>query len=140
MPVAPVAPKRARPMRLTVPFFDTHSEHAKPALRRRVPAQQQFAAADPDLGGLRILHILRAPMGGLFRHVRDLAEEQTRMGHVVGVICDSRTGGEAAKEALEQLKPWCRLGILRLPMSRCLGLGDVVTLAKIYRHTAGLSP
>ena len=38
---------------------------------------------------LRILHCLRAPVGGLFRHVRDLVQEQVAAGHDVAVICDS---------------------------------------------------
>jgi len=38
---------------------------------------------------MRILHCLRAPVGGLFRHVLDLAEEQAKRGHDVGIIADS---------------------------------------------------
>jgi glycosyltransferase involved in cell wall biosynthesis len=89
---------------------------------------------------LRIVHILRAPVGGLFRHVRDLAEEQTRMGHSVGIICDSSTGGAPAEAALQQLSPWCALGIHRVAMSRQLGLSDAVALAKIHRRIARIAP
>ena len=32
---------------------------------------------------------LRAPVGGLFRHVRDLARGQAAAGHDVGVVCDA---------------------------------------------------
>ena len=42
---------------------------------------------------LRIVHLVRAPIGGIFRHIADLALAQTRAGHQVGVICDSSTGG-----------------------------------------------
>ncbi len=38
---------------------------------------------------MRILHCLRAPVGGLFRHVLDLAEEQAKRGHDVGILADS---------------------------------------------------
>ena len=38
-------------------------------------------------GRLRIVHLFRAPVGGLFRHVRDLARAQSEAGHDVGVIC-----------------------------------------------------
>ena len=41
-----------------------------------------------DTAGLRIVHVLRAPMGGVLRHVRDLALAQADRGHQVGLICD----------------------------------------------------
>ena len=47
-------------------------------------------------GPLNILHVLRAPVGGLFRHVVDLARGQTERGHRVGLIADSLSGGTAA--------------------------------------------
>jgi glycosyltransferase involved in cell wall biosynthesis len=62
------------------------------------------------------------------------------MGHHVGVICDSGTGGDTAKRQLERLAPWCGLGIMRVRMGRSLGPGDIVTMAKIGRHVARLSP
>ena len=49
---------------------------------------------------LRIVHCFRAPVGGLFRHVRDLVEAQHRAGHAVGIICNSSTGGAFEDEAL----------------------------------------
>jgi len=49
---------------------------------------------------LRILHVLRAPVGGLFRHVLDLARLQAEHGHEVGIVADSESGGGAA-EALK---------------------------------------
>ena len=42
-------------------------------------------------GPLNILHVLRAPVGGLFRHVVDLARGQAERGHRVGLIADSMT-------------------------------------------------
>jgi glycosyltransferase involved in cell wall biosynthesis len=126
-------------MRFTVPFFDRHTEPA-PLARTIVSQRLRYPAADPETQPLRILHIMRAPMGGLFRHVCDLAEEQTRMGHEVGIICDSKQGGEAAKLALGKLAPWCRLGVTRIRMNRAPGIGDVITLAKIGRHVSRLAP
>jgi hypothetical protein len=38
---------------------------------------------------LNILHVMRAPVGGLFRHVIDLARGQAARGHRVGLIADS---------------------------------------------------
>jgi glycosyltransferase involved in cell wall biosynthesis len=74
---------------------------------------------------MKILHVFRAPIGGLFRHVRDLARGQTELGHEVGIVCDSTTGGDYAAELIESLKPFCSLGIERRPISRLPGLGDL---------------
>lgn len=121
-------------MQTTVPFSDTGSKPAHPW-----PARSH-AAREGQPGAFRILHILRAPLGGLFRHVCDLVEEQSRMGHRVGIICDSSTGGAQADEKLKQLERYCALGIVRIRMARTLGLGDIVTMAKISRRAAQLSP
>ncbi|MFN0192456.1 MAG: glycosyltransferase family 4 protein [Aestuariivirga sp.] len=74
---------------------------------------------------MRILHVFRTPVGGLFRHVRDLARGQSGMGHDVGVLCDSSTGGETAAKLLDSIKPYCSLGIERRPISRLPGVGDI---------------
>lgn len=74
----------------------------------------------------RILHCLRAPVGGLFRHVCDLTRAQNDAGHKVGIICDSRTGGDIAGEVLERLEPYCALGIKRVSMNRQVGLHDII--------------
>jgi glycosyltransferase involved in cell wall biosynthesis len=66
----------------------------------------------------RILHVFRAPVGGLFRHVMDLARVQAEAGHAVGIICDSMTGGERGERALADLLPSLELGLLRIPMRR----------------------
>ncbi len=51
---------------------------------------------------MKILHVFRTPVGGLFRHVRDLARGQSELGHEVGIICDSTTGGRSPTDLLEQ--------------------------------------
>ncbi len=38
---------------------------------------------------LRILHAVRAPVGGIIRHILDLANGQADRGHHVGIIADS---------------------------------------------------
>jgi len=73
---------------------------------------------------LRILHIFRAPVAGLFRHVCDLARAQAQAGYEVGIICDADTGGSEGAAALAKLEPYCALGINRTPMSRQIGLRD----------------
>jgi glycosyltransferase involved in cell wall biosynthesis len=83
---------------------------------------------------LNILHVMRAPVGGLFRHVADLARGQAARGHNVGIVADSTTGAKYAEAVLAELAPQLRLGLLRLPMSRHLGLRDIATA----RAVAGL--
>jgi glycosyltransferase involved in cell wall biosynthesis len=73
---------------------------------------------------LNILHVLRAPVGGLFRHVADLSRAQTARGHSVGLIADSTTGGAQAEATLAALGRELSLGVSRVPMSRQIGMGD----------------
>jgi glycosyltransferase involved in cell wall biosynthesis len=67
---------------------------------------------------LRILHAVRAPVGGIFRHVLDLANGQADRGHQVGMVADSLTGGERAEAALKEIAPRLKLGVHRLPIRR----------------------
>ena len=74
---------------------------------------------------LRILHVLRAPVGGLFRHVLDLAAAQADAGHEIGLIADSLTGADHAAERLAALDPRLALGLTRTPMPRLAGPTDL---------------
>jgi glycosyltransferase involved in cell wall biosynthesis len=67
---------------------------------------------------LRILHAVRAPVGGIFRHILDLANGQADRGHHVGIIADSLTGGDRAEAALEEIAPRLKLGVRRLAIHR----------------------
>jgi glycosyltransferase involved in cell wall biosynthesis len=67
---------------------------------------------------MRIVHIFRAPVGGLFRHVIDLAKEQAARGHDVGVFCDSTFAGERNERLLCDLEQHLTLGLSRTPMHR----------------------
>ncbi len=67
---------------------------------------------------LRILHAVRAPVGGIFRHIIDVANGQADRGHEVGILADSLTGGERADTALAEIAPRMKLGIHRLPIKR----------------------
>lgn len=73
---------------------------------------------------LRILHCLRVPKGGVFRHVRDLVYEQGRLGYDVGVVCDSATGSEYAEATLKQMEDICSMGVHRIPMMRLPSFKD----------------
>jgi glycosyltransferase involved in cell wall biosynthesis len=89
---------------------------------------------------LKILHVFRSPVGGLFRHVADLVEGQSARGHRVGLITDSLTGGAQADARLAQLADRCTLGISRIPMSRHIGAGDVKAVRHTTRRIAATAP
>jgi glycosyltransferase involved in cell wall biosynthesis len=74
---------------------------------------------------LNILHVLRAPVGGLFRHVVDLARGQTARGHNIGLIADSTTSGARADEILSELDRELAFGVSKHPFPRHLGFGDL---------------
>jgi glycosyltransferase involved in cell wall biosynthesis len=83
---------------------------------------------------LRIIHVMRAAVGGLFRHVLDLACGQAERGHQVGVIADSTTGGTRADAALAALAPQLKLGLTRIAMSRNLAWSDVEAVADVSQR------
>jgi glycosyltransferase involved in cell wall biosynthesis len=85
---------------------------------------------------LRVIHILRSPVGGLFRHVRDLARGQAARGHQVGIIADATTGGERANEMLAELAPALSLGVHRLAMRRNPHPSDLLVQRHINRIAA----
>jgi glycosyltransferase involved in cell wall biosynthesis len=85
---------------------------------------------------LRILHCLRAPVGGLFRHVHDLALGQAQLGAEVGIVCDASAMGDPV--ALGRLADNCVLGLTRIPMSRNIGFGDWRATGKVTRLAAKL--
>ena len=84
---------------------------------------------------LRILHVLRSPVGGLFRHVIDLARGQAARGHQVGIVADSTTGGERADAAFEALSGDLALGLNRIAMSRHIGLSDLAAQRLVALRT-----
>ena len=89
---------------------------------------------------LRILHAVRAPVGGIFRHILDLANGQADRGHHVGIIADSLTGGERAEAALKEIAPRLKLGVHRLAIHREPFPTDVLVWAHFMRLIRGLKP
>jgi glycosyltransferase involved in cell wall biosynthesis len=69
---------------------------------------------------LNVIHVFRAPVGGLFRHVIDLVRGQIARGHRVGIIADSLTGNARSNEIFAELGPLLALGLTRIPMRRQL--------------------
>src|SRR3569623_865076 len=82
---------------------------------------------------LRILHAVRAPVGGIIRHILDLADGQAERGHEVGILADSLTGGERADEALKAIAPKMKLGIYRLAIRREPHPADPVTALRFLQ-------
>jgi len=85
---------------------------------------------------LNILHVMRAPAGGLFRHVADLARGQAARGHRVGIVADATTGGDQAEAVLADLSTVLALGITRVPMSRHIGPRDLAAVAHVSARVA----
>jgi glycosyltransferase involved in cell wall biosynthesis len=85
---------------------------------------------------MKILHILRSPVGGLFRHVTDLADGQIERGHQVGIIADSMTGNHLSDAALAVLAPKLALGLTRIPIRRNPHPADLAAVWQVSRRIA----
>ena len=112
-------------------------------------ADSETGAAGASVGGdrrapaaasLNILHILRAPVGGLFRHVLDIARGQAERGHRVGLVADTLTGGPRADAALAELAPKLAFGVRQLAISRQLDYSDFRALRAISPWIAAAAP
>jgi glycosyltransferase involved in cell wall biosynthesis len=89
---------------------------------------------------LRILHATRAPVGGIFRHILDLANGQADKGHHVGIIADSLTGGERAEQALAEIAPRLKLGVHRVAIHREPRPSDALAWLRFLGLIRRLSP
>lgn len=83
---------------------------------------------------MNIVHVLRAPVGGLFRHVVDLASGQAARGHRVGLIADSQTGDARTEAVLNALAADLALGVSRIPMRRQPSPGDAFGIWHVARR------
>lgn len=89
---------------------------------------------------LRILHCFRSPIGGIFRHVRDLVEEHSKAGHEIGILCDSSTGGEYEDRLFDDIRPYLSLGLTRVPIRRSISPSDIATMWGTYKKIKSLRP
>jgi glycosyltransferase involved in cell wall biosynthesis len=89
---------------------------------------------------LRILHAVRAPVGGIIRHILDLANGQADRGHHVGIIADSLTGGERAETAIREIAPRLKLGVHRLAIHREPHPADLLVWARFMLLVRRLKP
>jgi glycosyltransferase involved in cell wall biosynthesis len=85
---------------------------------------------------MKILLVLRSPVGGLFRHVIDLASGQIERGHEVGIIADSTTGDGLSAAAFAKLEPKLALGLTRIPIRRNPHPADVAAIWHVSRRIA----
>ena len=89
-----------------------------------------------DRAPLKILHVLRAPVGGLFRHVLDLAQGQAERGHRVGIVAAETAAGSMADAKLTALAPQLSLGASRISMQRQIGFGDAAAVRHVSQVIA----
>lgn len=83
---------------------------------------------------LNIIHVLRAPLGGLFRHVIDLVQGQVARGHRVGMVVDSLTDNARAAEVIGALAPTLKLGVSYTAMPRPLSPLDLAAAMHVSRR------
>ena len=91
-----------------------------------------------DGKALKIMHVTRTPVGGIIRHILDLARGQAERGHEVGIVCDSLTGGERATAALADIAPQMKLGVWRLAISREISPTDAIGFIRVARHLTAI--
>lgn len=89
---------------------------------------------------LRIIHCFRSPVGGIFRHVRDLVIEHSKAGHQIGLLFDNNTGGEHEERQIRDLMPYLALGVVRMPIQRSITVSDIGALYKSYKEIKSLKP
>ncbi|MEM9734517.1 MAG: glycosyltransferase family 4 protein [Pseudomonadota bacterium] len=89
---------------------------------------------------LRIIHCFRSPVGGIFRHVRDLIHQQVAESHEVGVICDNNTGGAFEENNLAALEPHLAMGLHRVSMDRAITPRDALVFVQLYKTVKALQP
>ncbi|MEX0859640.1 MAG: glycosyltransferase [Cucumibacter sp.] len=93
----------------------------------------------PTAPPLNILQVLRAPVGGVFRHVRDLTELLAARGNRVAVVVDSIAFDRLTEARLQSLAGRAALGIHRVAMPRFFALADFSAPDKIRRLVEALS-
>lgn len=78
---------------------------------------------------MKVLLIFRSPVGGLFRHIRDLLSGLHRAGHNVGVVFDAEAPlSDSIQDSLLQM---ANLGLNRFPISKLPSVGDIAVLRSI---------
>ena len=82
---------------------------------------------------LRVVHVFRAPLGGLFRHVIDLASEQARRGHSVGLFFDAGADCPRVRQAIARIPEASRLGVGMASIARNPHPSDIFAMRAFSR-------
>lgn len=82
---------------------------------------------------MKILLVLRAPTGGLWRHAVDLAETLAARGWEVGLAIDGGFSDAQTERGLIRLRPLLTLGVHCVAIARQPGLGDFSAILAIRR-------
>lgn len=88
---------------------------------------------------LRILQILRAPTGGLWRHAADLTLQLAAKGHSVGMVIDSEFSDRQTKGRLDRISNSLSLGLHKIPIQRAPNAGDIGATLKVRALSRKLS-
>jgi glycosyltransferase involved in cell wall biosynthesis len=99
-----------------------------------------MAPSELQASKLRIVHVFRAPLGGLFRHVVDLAAEQRARGHDVGMFFDADARCPRVEAALARIPGGLTLGVKMAPIHRNPGGGDLVAMARFAAFIRRAAP
>jgi glycosyltransferase involved in cell wall biosynthesis len=89
---------------------------------------------------VKVLHLFRSPVGGLFRHVNDLVRIQAESGLSTGIICDSETGYAQANHVLAELDSICDLGVHRISIGRMPEIADITTFRNARQLCQEIKP
>jgi len=89
---------------------------------------------------LNIVHVVRAPIGGIFRHIVDLATAQAAAGHAVGIVCNSLEGGAFEDAVIAGVAPRLAFGVKRFAMRRHVSPSDLRAARDLMRHLDMLAP
>lgn len=84
------------------------------------------------------MQVMRAPVGGLFRHVSDLTQVLAERGHQISIVADSTLADAQSEARLNALESCASLGIHRLAIPRLLGPQDISTPLRIRALTKAL--
>lgn len=87
---------------------------------------------------MRVLQVLRAPVGGLYRHVVDLSGELISRGHQVGMAMDMKSMDAQTMVRLEPIRDQLLLGVHDLPTPRLLGPSDFYNPLRLARLASRL--
>lgn len=81
-----------------------------------------------------ILQVLRAPVGGLFRHVVDLSHGLAERGHHVGLVIDAGDPGPYWQGRIDDVEKSAALGLTRLAMARGPSPRDLLAVSHVMNR------